>query len=194
MTTPGTAETPLIVACTEPVAGSAARRAPLTVRAAGEARIVGRDVRAWSGHLGGYGMGGYGFFGLRLDPTVDFPAEWLILTLFAADNWLLLDGRWVAAHPALWAVQRLLTADFGGDESWDDLSPLLIGARLVAATVTDTTARFMLRQGAEGYLLEVPAEAGRLPPFGGTGQPRRWNPRASLRDAWVLAESGDLVG
>ena len=138
-------------------------------------------------------MGGYGFFGLRLAPTADFPAEWLILTLFAADNWLLLDGRWVAAHPALWGVQRPLTADFGGEESWDDLSPAIVGAQIVAATVTDTTARFMLRQGTDtGALLEVPAEAERLPPFGGTGEPRRWNPRESLRDAWVLSERGDL--
>jgi len=192
MTTPGTDETPLIIACTESIAGSAERRAPLTVRAAGAARIVGRDVQAWSGHLGSYGMGGYGFFGLRLAPTAAFPAEWLLLTLFAADNWLLLDGRWVAAHPALWAVRRPLTADFGGDRSWDDLSPCLVGARLVAATVTDTVARFTLEQGATAHQLEVPAEAERLPPFGGTGEPRRWNRRESLRDAWVFSESGDL--
>ncbi len=192
MRTPGPDETPLIIACTEPVAGSAERRAPLTLRAAGAARLVGRDVQAWNGQLGSYGMGGYGFFGLRLAPTANFPAEWLILTLFAADNWLLLDGHWVAAHPVLWAIQRPLTADFGGDESWDDLSAQIVGARLVAATITDTAARFMLRQGSTGALLEVPAEAALLPPFGGTGEPRRWNPRESLRDAWVLSASGDL--
>lgn len=190
--TPDDLDNSRIIRCKETVAGRNRRRSPRTMRALGEARIVGRDVLAWSAHLGSYGMGGYGFFGLRLAQTDDFPVEWLILTLFGAGDWLLLDDLWISAAPMQWATQRPLTAYFGMDGQWDELSPLLIGARLVEAAVADTNSQFTLQQGAISHRLEVPADAEHLPYFVGTGQPRRWNPRESLRDAWVISESGEL--
>jgi hypothetical protein len=52
---------------------------PETLRQMGVGRILGREVVGWSNSLGSYGMGGPGFFGLRLARSGALYSEWLVL-------------------------------------------------------------------------------------------------------------------
>lgn len=53
-------------------------------------RVVGRTVDEVRTYVGTYGMGGPGFFGLRLGD------EWLVVAIWGADSWIEADGRIVA--------------------------------------------------------------------------------------------------
>ncbi len=86
-------------------------------------RIEGRVVLEWSDSCGSYGMGGPGFFGFKLGKTDEHPEEWLIMTLWGANQWLEVNGRWLAAKEERHDVQLPLT--HGND--WDELSPIIIG-------------------------------------------------------------------
>jgi hypothetical protein len=167
---------------------------PVTgLRTLGIERIVGRQIIAWHHSLGSYGMGGPGFFGLQLGPSRAFPEEWLVLTLWAADNWLLFDGRWVAAHPNQYHIQRPLVSYFGGDEDWDELSVSLLHSTITSAEIMDNRSRIILEKDGITHSLEIPENTSLLPLHGGSLIPHEWNPAESQLDAWIISQTGDLV-
>lgn len=49
--------------------------------------VIGRTVDAICPYVGTYGMGGPGFFGLRLGD------EWLVIAIWGAASWIQVDGR-----------------------------------------------------------------------------------------------------
>lgn len=178
-----------IVDCVDVVDGE--DRVPQTLREVGVGRVVGRRIVEWMANLGSYGMGGPGFFGLRLNATDEYPEEWLALRLWGADNWLLLDGQWVGGHPNQYHVQMPLISDFGGDESWDRMSERLVGAVIEDMQAERDESVIVLAQGEERHRLEIPKDPGRLPLYGGTMEPHAWSPGEDQRDAWIIAQ-GEL--
>ena len=164
---------------------------PKTLRWLGVKRIVGRRVVRWS-LPGSYGMGGPGFFGLELAAKGRYPREWLVLTLWGAGGWLLLDGRWIEAHPNQYHVQRPLFSHFGGAEDWDDLTGKLVGAKIIEAAMEDSSSTVVLLQGSQRRVLEVPEDTTRLSIWGGSLEPKVWNPAESQLDAWVVSRKGNL--
>jgi hypothetical protein len=177
-----------IVACFDVIEGVNYR--PQTLGEVGLGRITGRNVTAWSASLGSYGMGGPGFFGLRLAATGEHPDEWLILRVWGACCWLLLDGSWIEAHPNQYQVQEPLYSNFGPGEEWDRVTDKLVGATLQHAIVSDRASAFYLA-GAEVHKLEIPKDTSLLSLYGGTMQPRVWDPAESQLGAWVISQ-GDL--
>ena len=163
---------------------------PKTIRQLGLSQIVGRTITAWSDHLGSYGMGGPGFFGLQLAASRPHREEWLVLILWGADNWLLFDGQWVAAHPNQYHHQKPLISTFGGDLHWDYLSEKLLGAVIGEMTITDNSSCLALDKGGNRHYLEIPAETNKLPVYGGNGRPRLWYPHESQWEAWVVVPAG----
>lgn len=156
----------------------------LTLRDVGVARIIGREVLDLNARIGRLG-----FFGLLLAPNMDFPAEWLILSMSWSGLWLLLDGRWVSATGYQPAMGRPLI-DLHGQ--WDELSPLIVGARLSAAKVEANTSLFMLQKGVDKHRLEVPEQVQRLESYLMPGETRQWYPEESLWDAWVICDVGEF--
>lgn len=150
-----------------------------TLRNAGLGKVVGRVVVGVQRYVGSYGMGGPGFVALGLSPMAGGSAEWLTLTLWAADAWCLYDGA---------ALNVRLGYDF------EDWAGEVAGGRLCAARVTDAASRFVIRNrdGPRRHQLEVPKDKSRLPPRAGTGEPPEWFENDSLLDAWVLAPTDDL--
>jgi hypothetical protein len=137
-------------------------------------------------------MGGPGFFGLELAAKGRYPREWLVLTLWGAGGWLLLDGRWIEAHPNQYHVQRPLFSHFGGAEDWDDLTGKLVGAKIIEAAMEDSSSTVVLLQGSQRRVLEVPEDTTRLSIWGGSLEPKVWNPAESQLDAWVVSRKGNL--
>jgi hypothetical protein len=168
-------------------------RPAVSLRRLGIGRILGREIIGWHHSLGSYGMGGPGFFGLHFAPTDSFPDEWLVLTLWAADNWLLFDGHWVAAHPNQYHVQHPLVSYFGGDEEWDELSDKLIHATIIDAEIRQNASRIDFEKGGVPHVLEIPEDTGLLPLHGGSLAPHQWKPDESQLDAWIISESGELL-
>jgi hypothetical protein len=155
-------------------------------------RVVGRTILEWVPVLGTYGMGGPGFGGFLLSRTRHYPKEWLVLILWAADNWLLLDGRWVSAHPRWYGEQRPWQG--WGDETWDDFTPIIVGSRIMEAQIKVNESLLYLERADAGarHLLELPRDVTRLSRHGGSGNPHQWHQNESHLDAWVFSRKGDL--
>lgn len=116
-----------------------------------------------------------------------------MLTLWGAGEWLLLDGEWIEGHPNQYHIRRPLYSHFGGDEDWDDLAGKVAGAEIIEAGITDFSSRLVLLHEGEHQILELPQDTARLPVWGGSLEPKRWNPAESHLDAWVLSRRGELV-
>lgn len=173
-----------VVPCVE---GSSGRQ-PSALAETGVERLIGRSIRAWSPYFGSYGMGGPGFFELVLDSTDELPIEHLVLTLWDAGGWVLLDGRWVTAHPAYYVIQQPLFSAYP-NQSWDEVSSYLVGSSLVKAEINGDHSMMSLQHGGNCHCLEVPADRSRLPPYGGQGSPRDLVRNESILDAWVVTQS-----
>lgn len=178
-----------LITCYDVINGEG--QTPPTLRELDITRILGREVLDWSPVQGTYGMGGPGFFGLELAPAGDYPQEWLVLRLWGADNWLLLDGQWLGAHPNQYHIQEPLFSDFGGDESWDRVAERLVGATISEAQIERDKSVLVLANGAKRHTLEIPDDPSLLPKYGGTWEPHVWNPDDDHRDAWIIVH-GEL--
>ena len=177
-----------ITACFDVIDGVNYR--PPTLAEVGPERITGRKITAWSPSLGSYGMGGPGFFGLRLAANDASPDEWLVLRVWGAACWLLLDGKWIEAHPNQYHVQAPLYSNFGPGEQWDLVTDKLVGSVLEAINIEEDALAFQLT-GAASHILEMPADSSLLSLYGGTMQPRIWQANENRLDAWVISH-GDL--
>lgn len=178
----------LILACKENDG-----RQPVTIRQAGVNRVLHRPILSWTSHEGHWGQSGAGFFGLELAQTRAYYQEFLVLTLFSASEWLLLNDHWLAAHPNQYATQRPLFSFFGGEQNWDEVSAILIGAEITQATIEDDHTLFTLYNAGMKHRLELPQDIFRLPLFGGTLKPRIWPNTESQLDAWVVTQSPLVV-
>jgi hypothetical protein len=161
---------------------------PPTLQELGTGRVIGRTIKSWNGRYGSYGMGGPGFFGVELAAAAQGPNEHLILTLWGACGWLLLDGRWVEAHPGLYEDQRPL---FSVPEHLDDVTPRLVGGTIVRFDLEDSSCRVEVRNGDLLHVLELPRDTARLPVLMGTGEHPRWHDDEKVADAWVICD-GDI--
>jgi hypothetical protein len=157
-----------------------------------------RQVVEVSYNVGSYGMGGYGFLGLRLGPRKPRAAEWLVCTLFGADTWFTVGGRWVGAHPDQYAEQRPLHGygyrydDQGRGvptgEDWDEFRPLVLNRELVTFRCEAKSCELVI-----GDTCLVIAEDDRKRPiFIGTGEPRHLEGDEDLRRAWIIAKAARL--
>lgn len=163
--------------------------APITIRQAGIRRILHRPIISWTSHAGHWGQSGAGFFALELAETRAYHQEFLVLTLFCASHWLLLDGHWLAANPRQYATHRPLFSFFGGKQNWDEVSSLLIGAEIYQALIADHYTQFSLKNAGTDHILELPEDTSRLPLYEGSLEPRIWPETESLLDAWVMTQS-----
>ncbi|MCP4419653.1 MAG: hypothetical protein GY805_23835 [Chloroflexi bacterium] len=159
---------------------------PRTLRGVGKRRVVGRKIIEWSAYLGSYGMGGCGFFGLKLEKTKQYATEWFVLLLWSAAQWLLFDGKWVEAHPNQYHIQKPLFSSFP-ERKWDYLTDKLVGAAITDLLVNANSMKCGLENSGEKYLLELPENVTRLP-LHGSLEPRQWFKQDNLLDAWIVTE------
>lgn len=175
---------------------------PKTLREVGISRIIGRKITRWSPDVGSYGMGGCGLFGARLSETSEFPEEWLILRLWGAPDWLVVDGeiassgvierqlkrqnsmgkyRLYQINWKLLLVGRWFRINFLGWQGfpeWDSFSKKIIGATIVSADVKDNSTMIELQKGKKKHTMEISV-------------PSRWqwNDEESYLDAWAIADT-----
>ena len=181
-----------LVTCSEGNGGTTPP--PTLLQAGGAARVCSRIILEWSSSLGSYGMGGPGFFGLKLSANDDYSEEWLVLTLWSACSWLLLDGHWLEAHPRYYSLQLPLFSNYGGMDNRDLVSPILIGAEVVEV-VMELASSLMVLRSIDGSLhrLEIPSDTASLPRFGGSDLERLWYEYEDQRNAWVVSRGNLFI-
>lgn len=103
--------------------------------------VVGRTVEQICTHVGTYGMGGPGFFGLRLG------SEWLVIAIWGADSWIEINGRIV--QDGFWDTNerpRPWITDEG-----DELTEVLIGQQITSFKL----AKHSLTVGIRELMLSI---------------------------------------
>ncbi len=147
------------------------------------ARVINRKVLAWSAACGTYGQGGPGFFGLMLEAKGAYPKEWLILRIWGACSWLVVNDRWVAAHPDQYRPDHLPLYSNFADAKWDYLGPCIVGLELTVFSCRERSCD--VRIG--GTTIQLTEDSSSRPPHPGDGTLRELDAGDDLRRAWILA-------
>lgn len=141
--------------------------------------VVGRKVDEIRTHLGTYGMGGPGFFGIRLGQ------EWLTIAIWGAGEWITVDGL---------LIQDIFFERFNRPEPWisktgDRLSEVLLGTTITAIEVQP---RSLAISFSNGMTMSIKEDASKRPIFEGTKQPRRFVEGDDLRDVVFLSPTAEI--
>ncbi len=142
------------------------------------AQVVGRMVDEICTHVGTYGMGGPGFFGLRLNQ------EWLVVAVWCADSWIEVNGRIIA--DTFWK-------DAGMPRPWiteerDELTERLVGQEITRFELN----KHSLCIHAGDLDLIVAEEADRRPILAGSKEPRQFASEDDLRQAVFLSPTAEI--
>ena len=104
-------------------------------------KLTGLEVIGVSTHLGTYGMGGAGFFGLLLNNS-----DFLTYAAWGAGNYVIIDNRVVECNPSLYGKTKPWLSDFGGNETWDDLTLYISGSIIESFLLTADTCNLILNK------------------------------------------------
>jgi len=143
------------------------------------AQIIGRKVDEICTYVGTYGMGGPGFFGLRLG------AEWLVISVWGAAEWMTIVGR---------NVQDTFYDDYGREpplmtDTCDELSPLIVGQEITAISVEKQS---FVMEFANETKLQITESSDNRPLLQGTKEPRKFADDDDLRKAVFLSPTIEL--
>ncbi|MDO5105261.1 hypothetical protein [Capnocytophaga sp.] len=120
--------------------------------------IIGLTIKGFCTHLGTYGMGGPGFFGLHLSN-----GEYLTYAVWGADDYVLVDDRVVACNPNLYHKTKPWVSNFGGDNNWDELTEYISESKIVDVVLNDDVCRLILQKEKRTMTLEFVRNDRRLP-------------------------------
>jgi len=152
---------------------------PFVPEAHAEREVCGRRIDEVLTYLGTYGMGGAGFFGLRLEQ------EWLVVAIWGAGEWISIDGMPVEDHvfddherPRPWISD--------GD---DNLSPVLIGAEITSLQLNQRSMQMSFSNGMSLAIEETPQNR---PNLQRSDRPREFLETDDLRKAVFLAPTSEI--
>lgn len=145
------------------------------------ALVIGRHISDVAINAGTYGMGGPGFFALRLG------REWLVIALWGAASWMTCQGRLIddlfsdtESRGAPWIV--------GGD----GIEPIVyeLNNKIIEQiTIERDSLRILI---SDGYDLTIDPDPATRPVFAGNKQPRAFAPEDDLRCAIFLSPTLEL--
>jgi hypothetical protein len=159
---------------------------PPTLRKVGIKNLLNRKVFMTKTNLGTYGMGGPGFLGFGLEKTSLRPCEWLVLRLWGAADWLLYDSK--PFDPYEWPPKAS-----------NHFEKSLEGCTFFKANINRKSFDFYFENsnrycGNPRHILEMPIDqtnTGSGPIDIYIGVKRNWPAKASLLDAFIIAEVKD---
>ena len=140
--------------------------------------VVGRTIDEVCTHVGTYGMGGPGFFGLRLG------SEWLVVAIWGAASWIEADGRIV--EDGFWDTS-------GRHRPWITDEGDELTERLVSQSITSfAVAGRSLVIGVGGVTLTIAESPEHRPILQGNKQPRAFEAGDDLRRAVFLSPTAEI--
>ncbi len=152
---------------------------PFTPQAVLAKDVVGLRIDEVRPNVGTYGMGGLGYWGMRLGE------EWLVIALFGASDWLLIDG--VDAETI--ADQGRRTVNGMSEQVTDTVSERLRGKVIVDFGIQQNALVFVLE---DGTLLAIDEDPESRPRFAGTNQLRAFSEEDDLRKVVFLSPTAEI--
>ncbi len=129
--------------------------------------LIGKKIKGINFTMGTYGMGGPGFVGLLLEDSKS-NQEWMVFTIWAAADSLLLNDKWVGAHPMFYDQQKPLYSNIlskGEVLEWDNVSPEIIGGAILKADLKNKSFTININLNGKIHKLELLDEDPRLSPM-----------------------------
>lgn len=163
---------------------------PPTLRELTIKRIVGRTIYSTSPYLGSYGMGGPGFFGLGLKKTTKYPEEWLVLTAWAAAEWLLVNGKCLDCFHGFAKKYKPIMQENGTmfHEQHRIVEKLFAGYKITEFDIQNKSFSMTLkRKGKKTLIVDLPEDLSKLPPFG-CGDARKWKDDSQMLDGFIVSD------
>lgn len=141
--------------------------------------MIDRKIDKVLTYVGTYGMGGPGFFGLRLGE------EWLVIAIWGAGEWIRIDGEFVEDHffetserPKPWI-----------SDGEDRLSSKLVGAEISSLKIHRYSMKIGFSNGMSLTIDEAPEDR---PILEGSKEGRRFLEADDLRQAVFLAPTAEI--
>ena len=131
---------------------------PVMLAQRAKSELIGRKILEITTHLGTYGMGGAGFFGLLLDNS-----EYLTYAVWGAGNYTLVNDRVVECYSSLYNKTKPWISNFGESGTWDELTDFLVGSTVNDYSFSDTNFILTAINGKEKYKIEFVKNDIRLP-------------------------------
>jgi len=142
-----------------------------------QSQFVGQPVLEICTHLGSYGMGGPGFFGLR------FATGWIVYRLWGASRWLTLNGSLL--EDSLFPDERATHSNLIN-------SGTLKTTVLEGITCSESRYDLTFSTGHESLLLSLRCDGSSVPNWRGNGQPKVLSTDERLEESVVVSRRGRL--
>lgn len=166
------------------------KRIPTLAEKGGVKRVVGRTIIDCCKYLGSYGMGGPGFFGFKLKAKSYWPEEWLVLTMWSAAEWLLLDGLWLEPSFDHFDADKAFFKEHKTNFSEADkqVKTTFTGLTIAEFKLHRKSFYMTLQDGTRIHKLELPSDLKRLPPHGNDTE-RKWFAKDKLENAFIVSRT-----
>jgi len=140
--------------------------------------VAGRIIGEICSHVGTYGMGGPGFFGLRLD------SEWLVIAIWGAAEWMTAQGRCLGDtfHQKYGRTSPWLAGD-------GELDKHVAGQRIRSIEVQRHSLCIVLDNAFD---LTIEESSSHRPLLEGVKKPRTFAEHDDLRRAVFLAPTAEI--
>lgn len=135
--------------------------------------LIGKTILDFSSHLGSYGMGGPGFFGLLMER--DGAREYLVYAVWASGQYMTIDNRVIECHINYNEAYHPWISQWPGENDenqWDDLSGILKGSVITGVLLTEDEFRIGITSNAADHSIIFHRYKDTLPPHG-NGEPRK---------------------
>ncbi len=145
-------------------------------------KLIGASILDFSTCLGDYGMGGPGFFGIRVQNVEGI--FWLTYCIWAADEHILLDNRVMSTHSN---VSKYFQPWLKTEGDWDTIEAMLKDTLIEDVDLQEHSLKITLRKkDGEMHTLNTQRESNAFPPQGGTGKRRRSYETGIMSDYWLV--------
>lgn len=154
-------------------------------------RVIGRTIDNASPYLGSYGMGGPGFIGWHLKANKMWGQEWLVLTMWGAAEWLLVNGRVLDCYPFDGWPEKYNTILHRKSTRFSDqaeiIKNLFCGRKIKKFELADRSFKMLLtKQGKCPMTVKLPTDLTKLAPHG-SGEIRTWDTEEKMIDGFILS-------
>ncbi|MBQ9779837.1 MAG: hypothetical protein IJW00_02715 [Clostridia bacterium] len=138
---------------------------------------------------GTYGMGGPGFFGLKLQG--EFGKRWLTYCIWAAGEHILFDDSILECHPDYAEKYSPLIAFDDYSNSFAKFKKMLLDMTIKEVTVSkDSIEIALIDNHGKTHLIHSYKYSEKFPEQGGTGKKRNSFETGEMKDYWLITYDG----
>ncbi|SNR14160.1 hypothetical protein [Tenacibaculum jejuense] len=150
-----------------------------------KANIIGLKIIDFNSHLGTYGMGGPGFFGLLLSNN-----EYLTYTVWNAGSYVIINNKVVECNPELYHKTQPWVSNFGEDKTWNFLTEYISGSKIVAYTIHQDSLEIKAEKNTTTFKIHFLKNDKRLPRK--TGRKRNAYKKGKIED-YILFQHKNAI-